>query len=63
MANDDGVIGRAWRYCRQRCSNDSTYLTVGIAFLALGIAGNRTFLVLGMAFLAAGSVRRLRKQR
>ena len=40
------------------------FLTLAIAFIALGISGNRTFLYVGIAFLAIGILRLLpRRQR
>ena len=40
------------------------FLTLAIAFIALGISGNRTFLYVGIAFLAIGLLRLLpRRQR
>lgn len=39
------------------------FLVIGIAFIALGISGQRTFLYVGIAFLVVGLLRLLRLQR
>jgi hypothetical protein len=39
------------------------FLTVGIAFVALGAAGRRAFLAIGLAFIALGLVMLIRHRR
>ena len=39
------------------------FLVLAIAFIALGISGNRTFLYLGIAFLFVGFLRLLPRRR
>jgi hypothetical protein len=41
----------------------NTFVTLGIVFMAIGIAGNRTvFLILGITFLATGLGTRMTKR-
>jgi hypothetical protein len=39
------------------------FLTIGIAFLAIGLSGRKAFLVIGIAFLAIGFVLLVRARR
>ena len=39
------------------------FLILGMAFIALGIGGQRAFLVAGLAFLAVGLVTAIRQRR
>ena len=39
------------------------FLVLAIAFIALGISGNRTFLYIGIAFLFVGFLRLLPRRR
>ena len=39
------------------------FLAIGIAFIALGISGQRAFLAIGVAFLAVGAALIFRQRR
>ena len=39
------------------------FLVLAIAFIAIGISGNRTFIFVGIAFLFAGILRLLARRR